>query len=318
MSPKVSVIVPNYNHARYLRARINSILNQTFQDFELILLDDCSSDNSAEILTSYQNNPHVSHIIINPQNSGSPFMQWEKGICIAKGKYIWIAESDDRTEAKFLAATVSQLDKHPEAQLCITGSYIIDGYDHLINSSKFDHWEEDGKAYVFNSYDYLISRMLKVNTVYNASMALFRKKDCLSNISPQYRQMRYCGDWLFWIEQIRKGTIIEIHQKLNYFRKHNYNTTLSGLKDEKKINEVALIKNLFYTQIIRDSKIILEDKFSFYVYVKHFNTSSSKRTKELLKMIAKEAKVSYWHYKKWKIYNSYIKHIKPLFIKAKT
>ena len=62
---KVSVIVPNYNYARYLPIRIESILNQSFQDFELILLDDASTDNSIQILEKYRNNPHVSHIVIN-------------------------------------------------------------------------------------------------------------------------------------------------------------------------------------------------------------------------------------------------------------
>ena len=59
MNPKVSVIVPNYNHSRYLNVRIDSILSQTFQDFELIILDDCSTDNSKEIIDAYSNDNHV-------------------------------------------------------------------------------------------------------------------------------------------------------------------------------------------------------------------------------------------------------------------
>ena len=82
--PKVSVIVPNYNHAPYLKRRIDSILNQTYQDFELILLDDCSTDNSAEVLNEYASNPKVSHVVINEINSGSTFKQWDKGFALAK------------------------------------------------------------------------------------------------------------------------------------------------------------------------------------------------------------------------------------------
>ena len=83
--PAVSVIVPNYNHARFLRKRIDSILNQTFQDFELILLDDCSTDESRSILSEYASDPRV-RLELNEVNSGSPFKQWNKGIRIARGE----------------------------------------------------------------------------------------------------------------------------------------------------------------------------------------------------------------------------------------
>src|SRR5437879_548872 len=75
--PTVSVIVPNYNHARYLRRRIDSILAQTYRDFELILLDDGSTDESRSILSEYGNDPRVK-IELNERNSGNTFKQWNK------------------------------------------------------------------------------------------------------------------------------------------------------------------------------------------------------------------------------------------------
>lgn len=77
---KVSVIVPNYNHALFLEQRIESILNQTFQDFEVIILDDCSTDNSKKIIEKYRTHPKVSKIIYNDVNSGNTFKQWNTGI----------------------------------------------------------------------------------------------------------------------------------------------------------------------------------------------------------------------------------------------
>ncbi len=71
----VSVILPNYNHAAYLRQRIESILNQTYQDFELIILDDCSPDNSKDVIEEYRNNSHISHIVYNETNSGYTLKQ---------------------------------------------------------------------------------------------------------------------------------------------------------------------------------------------------------------------------------------------------
>jgi cellulose synthase/poly-beta-1,6-N-acetylglucosamine synthase-like glycosyltransferase len=77
--PTVSVIVPNYNHARFLARRIDSILKQSFQDFELILLDDCSTDDSRSILSLYARDPRV-RIEFNEANSGGTFKQWNKGV----------------------------------------------------------------------------------------------------------------------------------------------------------------------------------------------------------------------------------------------
>ena len=74
-TPTVSVIVPNYNHAAYLRERLDSILNQTFQDFELILLDDCSTDASLLMLRDYATHPRVSQLVVNEKNTGSTFAQ---------------------------------------------------------------------------------------------------------------------------------------------------------------------------------------------------------------------------------------------------
>lgn len=77
-----SVIVPNNNYAQFLRRHIDSILQQSFTDYELFLLDDASTDDSHVILESYRNNPHVSCIVYNDENSGSPFDQWQKGLSL--------------------------------------------------------------------------------------------------------------------------------------------------------------------------------------------------------------------------------------------
>lgn len=83
--PKCSVIIPNYNHADYLEQRITSILLQTFTDYELIILDDCSEDESLAIIEKYKHHSKVSQVITNDNNSGSPFLQWTKGITLATG-----------------------------------------------------------------------------------------------------------------------------------------------------------------------------------------------------------------------------------------
>ena len=103
-NPLVSVIIPNYCHAKYLDQRIQSVLNQTYPNFEVIILDDCSPDDGASraVIEKYRFDPHVTHIIYNETNSGSTFKQWNKGFSLAEGELVWIAESDDFCEDMLL------------------------------------------------------------------------------------------------------------------------------------------------------------------------------------------------------------------------
>ncbi len=317
MSPKVSIIVPNYNHSAYLKKRIDSILAQTFSDYELILLDDCSTDCSREILNSYKDNPHVSHLIINERNTGSPFKQWVKGIELARGKYIWIAESDDYASADFLKETASLLDLHPEANVCLTGSWVVDQNDEPVDDKykHVDQWPVDGKIYRFSSSQYIIDYMSRSNTIYNGSMVLFRKEGCLENMNFEFINMRYAGDWLFWIEQIKKGKyVIELHRKLNYWRKHTCNTTLEGLDNFNSLPEVAYIMNYLLNTTLKshwvDSQII---KGRMYRVVKKHSNLTDERRQELFSYLERKYHIMPYHEHVGRWCLSYKKHVRSLF-----
>lgn len=236
----VSVIVPNYNHAAYLRQRIDSILCQTYQDFELIILDDNSSDNSVKIIESYRSNPHVSHIVINEENSGNTFKQWNKGFELARGEYIWIAESDDYSEPDFLTSCIFELDRNPNSVLCHTDSHFVDE-----NGCEVDMWLDSlidtptpsGHIY-YKGRDFVKKNMLKHNRMYNASMVVFRKS-AIAGVSNFYKTMRGCGDWVFWGEIAVQGEIITTTRKLNYFRQHQNKVTVA-MKGEFAGYEEAL------------------------------------------------------------------------------
>lgn len=228
--PIVSVIVPNYNHSAYLQLRIDSILNQSYSNFELILLDDFSSDNSRDILLTYQKEPRVSHIIFNEENSGTTFKQWEKGISLARGKYIWIAESDDFADVDFLGITVAAMEENPDVVLTFTGSQMVDSEGKYLSLD----WDKFSRHSALNtkyeSLDFLSKKMLWGTSVYNASMALF-KTECFKQVNNEYVAFRYCGDWLFWVGVCRQGNVIRINRKLNFFRQHDNKVSPKGEKE---------------------------------------------------------------------------------------
>ena len=120
----VSVIVPNYNHARFLPQRLDSILAQTFRDFELIVLDDLSTDNSREVIGQYTAR-HPMRLLFNEENSGSPFIQWQRGADLATGKYLWIAESDDYADPRLLERLVAVMERAPNVGLAYCESRTV-------------------------------------------------------------------------------------------------------------------------------------------------------------------------------------------------
>ncbi len=258
--PTVSVIIPNYNHAPYLTQRIESVLNQTYQDFEVIILDDKSTDNSRDIIEQYRNHPKVSHIIYNEENSGSTFKQWKKGIELAKGEWIWIAESDDWCEPILLENLIIDDDNYA---ISYCQSYY---YYENINTIKV----LDLKRNIFqsiNKEDFIQKRLLPNNLIFNASMAIFRK-EFFNNISEEYTKYKFCGDWIFWAEISQFGKVYECGKYLNFFRKHNSDVTGNVIRNGYNFIEELNTIEYFNKKFGIDRKFIktsLETRYLKYL-----------------------------------------------------
>lgn len=244
MNPKVSVIIPNYNHAPYLKQRIDSVLNQTFQDFEVIILDDCSTDNSWEVIKDYENHPNIIHIERNKVNSGSPFMQWTKGIELTKGEWIWIAESDDWAESNLLETLINEIGENPQVPL-----FHVQSYTHFSPTETIikKHFEITG-VYNFNDYS---RTFFKYNLFPNASAVLFKKSAVDSSIFHKLKKFRFAGDWLFWIHLCINHKFGYVSTPLNHFRKHGdsvttkFETSDQFEKEKKWIQNYLILKGPF-------------------------------------------------------------------------
>jgi GT2 family glycosyltransferase len=218
--PIVSVIVPNYNHAHFLRRRLDTILGQTFQDFELILLDDCSTDSSRLILEEYASESRV-RLDFNDVNSGSTFKQWNKGVGLAHGKYVWIAESDDYADARLLERLVPLLDSDPAISLAYCRSRFVTADDQVgtfVDCYLADpgRWTSD---FCQSGKEACCSYFLPVTPIANASAVLFRK-EVYEQIGGADQNLRLCGDWKLWTAMALKGKIAYVCEPLNYFRLH--------------------------------------------------------------------------------------------------
>jgi glycosyltransferase involved in cell wall biosynthesis len=221
--PTVSVIVPNYNYARFLRRRIDSVLKQTFQDFELILLDDGSTDDSRSILSEYAADPRV-RIEFNEANSGSTFKQWNKGVRLAQGKYVWIAESDDYADQRLLERLVEVLEREPTVTFAYCQSWRVTEDDRLDGFADFyldyldpRRWKAD---FSVDGQEECRNYFVFSNTVPNASAVVFRRA-VFERVGGADESFRMCGDWKLWAALALAGRMAYLGEPLNYYRSHD-------------------------------------------------------------------------------------------------
>lgn len=248
-SQHISVIIPNYCHSMFLEQRISSVLNQTYQNFEVIIMDDCSPDNglSKAVIEKYRDTKHVSQIIYNEKNSGSTFLQWKKGIEAAKGDWIWIAESDDFCEPNFLEKLVQNIQEGDV--LAFSGTHFVNETGHVLDET------ETLRSKIFR-FIFLNNRLVKRwkgnefieehlsfgTTVCNASMAVFKKSAALA-IPEDYLRYKAVGDRLFWIHISEKGNVVCYNKPLNYFRQHANKVSPKSLVDGTTAFEDARIND---------------------------------------------------------------------------
>ena len=300
----MSVIVPNYNYECYLEQRIESVLMQSYHDFEVIILDDCSTDGSRSVIERYRSNDKISHIVYNEKNSGSTFLQWDKGFELAKGDLIWIAESDDYADCRFLERLIVAFDDK-DVVLSFSNSY-------QVKDDRLELVDKIGSGFVVDGEAFIKSKMLMGNAVYNASAALFRKS-CLSEISHDYKDYKAVGDKLFWIEVARKGKVCYCAEALNYFRIHSGKVTSkaisSGLlykeefeifKQLERAGYVSFFKKRvvpgFYLSKIEDHKGCFQANSIYEEVVSLWETPSS------------NSRMFYKYYAKWKNWQRRIKN----------
>lgn len=221
-SPEVTVIVPAYNNALYIEERLESILTQTIQDFEVIVLDDCSTDSTVELAATFTTDSRV-QVIRNASNSGSPFKQWKLGLELAKAPIVWIAESDDSSSENFLETLLPAFDDE-QVSLAFCSTEIMDGHGSLTPGA-LDPYYAQG-AFPFGEEEVLVDGFTAVelgfgamNLIVNASSTLMRKSITMNAID-QAATYKMCGDWLIYLHALGNGKLFYSSKAKNYFRRH--------------------------------------------------------------------------------------------------
>ena len=244
-APLVSVLIPNYCHSLFLEQRLSSVLNQTYQNFEVIILDDASPDNGAsrQIIEQYRSHPNVSKIIYNTVNCGSPFKQWKRGLDSAKGDWVWIAESDDFCELAFLQSCVDFIMTHDALSFVYCKSFLVNASGDVIG------YAPSAPGGYYEGLTFIKKFMSAGSSVWNASAVLFNSsyaRLCIDSIL----NFRAAGDYLFWCLLAEMGNVGVIDKPMNAFRQHDEKVTpkssIDGTEDKEVLQVLLHLKERGY------------------------------------------------------------------------
>lgn len=221
-SPKVSVVVPNYNYARFLERRIRSVLDQTYTDFEVVYLDDASTDDSEAVFARFRDDPRI-RAYRSTENSGSAYRQWNEGVRLSRGEYVWVAQADDYAEKGLLATLVPVLDRNPGVGLVYCQSLAVDEAGRTLHSmarrTEFldpERWNHD---FVNDGRDECRRYLLFRNTIPNLSAVLFRR-EVFEQAGGADETLHLVGDQLTWIRMLLISDVAFVAEPLNHFRHH--------------------------------------------------------------------------------------------------
>lgn len=309
LTPLISIIVPNYNHEKFLQQRLDSVFNQTYPNFEVILLDDCSTDSSREILLQYSNHANVSHCVFNDKNTGNTFEQWNKGIALAKGEFIWIAETDDFSANTFLEVVSKPLIKNGDLSVSYCQSNRVNENGIITGNWKTHTDDLDPKQFrkdfIMDGPTFIERFLIYKNVIPNASGVLLRKNKLIEignlELDPF---LRYCGDWFIYFKLLVNNKVAFSPKNLNNFR-HHTDSVIAKASDDGILNA----NNVIEIQLRKKMKIVLEKKMNLKCLV-------IQQTNNLLanKLIYGRAFLLYRKGKKIKSYILIIK-ILPYFLK---
>ena len=261
---RVSVIVPNYNYARYLKRRILSIARQSYPIYELIILDDASSDNSKTVIKQMaaevkRINPDIKlKLIWNKENSGKAISQWISGVKEASGDYIWVAEADDVARKDFLKEVMRGFLEDPEVVLAYSESAIINKQGIMVmpNFRRSRDKERTGhfsKSYIRSGRQEIEEIMAIRCTIPNVSAVVFKNTPELLKYLKQAEEFEQVGDWYLYVRLLDGGKIFYNRKSLNLFRIHKGSATKRG---EAHVKEVSGMHRYFKKHYNLDARVI--------------------------------------------------------------
>ena len=256
-NPFVSILIPTYNRADYLGSAIDSALAQTYQNIEIIVHDDASTDGTPALLAQYRD-PRLR--IIRTEDNHGMLGGWNYIVTKAKGEYLKFLASDDLLEPSCVAELVASAQSHPTASLITCQRKFIDWRGEVVSKLGFAN-----KNTVVNGKDHAhwILATLRENKIGEPTAVLYPTKlvKKAGEYDPTFSQF---ADFEYWIRLLQFGDLVYVHKPLCSFRTHEGSNTSSAIRDGRFITEIFALAKKYYDNP---------------TYAKVFNLSSSDHSK---------------------------------------
>ena len=253
-SPFVSIVLFCYNAEQFLKQAVDSLLQQSYKNFELIIIEDCSTDASLSIVASYTD-PRI-RLIRNEENRGIARNR-QMALELAKGKYIFWMDNDDISSLDRIEKQVSYLEDHPKVVLCGTAAIIVDKGGMTTGEVSYPATDEDIKASMFFGFPFMSPsigiRMAAIKLAQIESLSLINQAD----------------DYTLYSTLMDVGCFINLPDKLYYYREHNDPNRITT-NPSKGADIVAGRKVAWNLQLQKfglsatDAVLTLHDKLSYY------------------------------------------------------
>jgi glycosyltransferase involved in cell wall biosynthesis len=222
MSPKVSILIPTYNYAHYIGEAIESALNQTYTDFELIIIDDQSRDNTDEVVARYLTDPRVRYYK-NKVNLGLA-ANFNEALKYASGEYIKYLLADDLFHPALLEKMVPVMEQYPNVSL-VTSKRDMFGSKNKSSDLPLLYLQE-GKTVIYSSI-----REKAGNWIGEPTTVMFRKSALkIGEFNTSYTCL---VDWEMWLRILTVGDCYIIPDTLSYFRVHDKQASKLIMNDYK-------------------------------------------------------------------------------------
>lgn len=235
---KVTVLLTSYNHADYIKKSVDSILNQTFKDFELIIIDDCSTDNSWDIIKSY--NDEKIKKIRNKKNKGS--IMCRELVETFKGEYFAIAHCDDYWEKEKLEKQVKYLDENLKVAACFTQVKLVDENNNEIQSEKYVNFNINNR----DRFEWLNHFFYQGNCLCHPSILIRKEVQLKYNLFTY--GLKSLPDFYRWVKLCLYHEIYIYPEKLTCFRVRRAGINTSGYSYENIVRfdfEITKVLELY-------------------------------------------------------------------------